>query len=81
MQQYHNVLEKPLEFEYTEKFLKSVIKYCATMPLKKQFIDALTKVIYRIPSSGLGDVQIKEIKDLKGIFENLLLMCSMLIIN
>ncbi len=64
MQQYHNVLEKPLEFEYTEKFLKSVTKYCTTMPLKRQFIDALTKVVYKIPSSGLGDVQIKEMDDL-----------------
>jgi len=64
MQQYHNVFEKPFEFKYTEKFLKAVTKYCITETLKRQFIDALTKVVYKIPGSGLGDVHIKEMGDL-----------------
>jgi len=64
MQQYHNVLKKPLDFEYSENFLKAVERYCTTNELKRQFIDALTKVVYKIPSSGLQDVKIKEMGDL-----------------
>jgi len=64
MQQYHNVLKEPLDFEYSENFLKAVERYCTTNELKRQFIDALTKVVYRIPSSGLQDVKIKEMGDL-----------------
>uniref|UniRef100_A0A7V0Z648 Uncharacterized protein n=1 Tax=candidate division WOR-3 bacterium TaxID=2052148 RepID=A0A7V0Z648_UNCW3 len=64
MQQYHNVLKEPLDFEYSENFLKAVERYCTTNELKRQFIDALTKVVYKIPSSGLQDVKIKEMGDL-----------------
>ncbi len=64
MQQYHNVLKDPLEFEYSESFLKEVVKYCTTNQQKRQFVDALTKVVYKIPGSGLGDVKIKEMDDL-----------------
>ncbi|MGB9721513.1 MAG: hypothetical protein ACPL28_08560 [bacterium] len=64
MQQYHNVLKDPLDFEYSEGFLKEVVRYCTTNDLKRRFIDALTKVIYKIPGAGLGDVKIKEMGDL-----------------
>ncbi|MEO0185442.1 MAG: hypothetical protein ABIL20_06560, partial [candidate division WOR-3 bacterium] len=36
MQQYHNVLKDPLDFEYSEKFLKEVTKYCTTTELKRR---------------------------------------------
>ncbi|MCX7995803.1 MAG: hypothetical protein N3A65_08575 [candidate division WOR-3 bacterium] len=64
MQQYHNVLQNPLDFEYSDKFLKEVVRYCTTNELKRRFIDALAKVVYKIPSAGLGDVKIKEMDDL-----------------
>lgn len=71
MQQYHNILDKPMEFEYSDRFLKEVIDYCTTESLKRQFIDALTKVVYSIPGAGLGDVKIKEMHDLYHFYVSL----------
>lgn len=64
MQKYHKVLKNPLDFEYSENFLKEVVRYCTTNELKRRFIDALTKVVYKISGPGLGDVKIKEMDDL-----------------
>ncbi len=72
MQQYHNVLKDPMEFEYSDKFLKEVTKYCITNEQKRRFIDALTKVVYKIPSAGLGDVKIKEMGDLYHFYVSFL---------
>lgn len=72
MQQYHNILKDPLDFEYSESFLKEVVRYCTSNDLKRQFIDALTKVIYKIPGAGLGDVKIKEMGDLYHFYVSFL---------
>lgn len=72
MQQYHNILKEPLDFEYSERFLKEVVRYCTTNELKRRFIDALTKVIYKIPGAGLGDVKIKEMDDLYHFYVSFL---------
>jgi len=60
MKQYHTASIQPSKFEYTEGFVKSLNKYCTTSSLKLKLIDALTKMIYRIPSSGLRDAPIEE---------------------
>ncbi|MEO0129612.1 MAG: hypothetical protein ABIL02_05180 [candidate division WOR-3 bacterium] len=72
MQQYHSVLKDPIDFEYSERFLKEVVRYCTTNELKRRFIDALTKVVYKIPSAGLGDVKIKEMGDLYHFYVSFL---------
>lgn len=64
MKQHHRVAEQPVKFEYTEGFMKSLNKYCTISSLKLKVIDALTKMIYRIPISGLRDAPIKERDDL-----------------
>lgn len=64
MHQYHGKAVKPIEFLYYGKFIKSLNKYCKTIALKTQFIDALTKIVYRIPSGGLCDKPIRERTDL-----------------
>ena len=60
MKQYQHATEQPVKFEYTEGFVKSLNKHCTTNSLKLKVIDALTKMIYRIPCSGLRDAPIKE---------------------
>jgi len=60
MKQYHQTARKPVEFRYTEKFMKSLDRYCTTIALKTKLIDALTKKVYGIPCSGLRDAPIKE---------------------
>ena len=64
MKQYHTASIQPLNFEYTDGFMKSLNKYCTTSSLKLKLIDALTKMIYHIPCSGLRNAPIKERNDL-----------------
>jgi len=60
MKRYHGHEIEPLKFDYSGKFIKSLNKYCKTTILRTQFIDALTKIVYRIPAGGLCDTPIKE---------------------
>jgi len=64
MKQYHQTTRQPIEYEYTEKFMKLLNKYCTTKTLKLKLIDTLTKIVYKIPCSGLCDTPIKERVDL-----------------
>jgi hypothetical protein len=64
MAQYRKKSKPPMNMDCTARFTRSTDKYCITDELKIQVIDALTKLLFRIPSSGLGDVQIKEKTDL-----------------
>lgn len=59
---------QPLTFECTDRFMKSLNKYCTSRKRKLQFIDALTKVVYRIPTTGLYDRAIKERADLRHFY-------------
>lgn len=68
MKQYQLVKTEPIKFVYTDKFKKSLVESCTTDAMKFQFIDALTKLIYKIPSSGLHDQPIKEKKDLRRFY-------------
>lgn len=52
--------QQPIIFKCTEKFMKSLNKYCVSRKRKLQFIDALAKIVYKIPSVGLYDKAIKE---------------------
>jgi len=67
MVQYRKKNEPPMNMDCTARFTRSTNKYCITDELKIQVIDALTKLVFRIPSSGLGDVQIKEKADLRHL--------------
>jgi hypothetical protein len=60
MKQYHHIVREPAKFGFGEGFMKSVNRYCTTTSLKLKLIDSMTKIIYRIPSSGLRDASIKE---------------------
>ncbi len=60
LKQHHCVARQRIEFKYTDKFLKSLDRYCTTSNLKLKLIDALTRKVYGIPSSGLRDSPIKE---------------------
>ncbi|MGB3340466.1 MAG: hypothetical protein WBB37_03180 [bacterium] len=64
MRQYHYKINQPIEFECTEGFSRSLSKNCKTKTLRIKLIDALTKVVYKIPSGGLHDTPIKERADL-----------------
>lgn len=68
MQQYHHTARQPIEFDYTEKFSKSLDKHCTTKILKLRLIDALTKIVYKIPSGGLRDAPIKERINLRHFY-------------
>ena len=54
MKQYHETIKKPIAIEYTEKFLRSVDKNCRTKSLRIKLIDALVKLVHKIPSGGFG---------------------------
>ncbi len=64
MIQYRNIAEKPIAFDCTKKFMRSLDKYCTTKTMRLRLIDELTRKVYRIPSAGLRDVPIKERSDL-----------------
>ena len=64
MAQYRRKKQQLMNFEWTTQFTRSLSKRCTTDVLKLQVIDALTKLAYRIPCSGLGDTPIKEKTDL-----------------
>ena len=64
MKEHQKINYEPITFKYTDKFMKSLVESCKTDAMKLQFIDALTKLVYKIPSPGLHDQPIKEKKDL-----------------
>ncbi len=64
IQQHCHTGRKPAKFECTERFLKSLERYCTTKSLRLRLIDALTKKIYGVACSGLRDAPIKERNDL-----------------
>lgn len=64
MKQYRKTIKEPIELECTELFYRSLNKNCKTKNLKIKLIDALTKMVYRIPCGGLHDTPIKERADL-----------------
>ena len=71
MQRYHSTIKQPIKFKFTEKFMKSLNKYCTTNALRSQFIDSLTKVVYKIPCAGLYDKSIKERSNLWHFYVSL----------
>ena len=64
MKHYHNTKKQPVKLEYTEGFLRSLHKNCKTKSLRIKLIDALAKLVYKIPCGGLHDTPIKERADL-----------------
>ncbi len=64
MAQHRKKNGPPMSMDRTARFARSINKHCTTDNLKLQVIDALTKLLFMVPSSGLGDVQIKEKTDL-----------------
>lgn len=54
--QLSGVREKPMPFELSKTFKRELAEYCATdVDLQRAFIDALTKLAYRLPDPSLGD--------------------------
>ncbi len=68
MKEHYQTKTRPIKFKYTEKFIKSLVESCKTDAMKLQFIDGLTKLVYKIPSPGLHDQPIKEKKDLRRFY-------------
>lgn len=64
MRQYQRTAGPAMAFIWTDRFAKSLSKFCTTPKIKLQLIDALTKKVYKVRSSGLRDVPIKERSDL-----------------
>jgi len=64
MKQYPNTIKQPIEVECTESFLRSLDKNCKARDLRIKLIDAVSKLVYKIPCGGLHDTPIKERTDL-----------------
>lgn len=52
--------QPPVAFDCSRSFLKAVDRYCQTGEEKLRLLDAVTKKVYNIPSSGLKDRPIRE---------------------
>jgi hypothetical protein len=68
MKQYQHTTREPARFGFSEGFMKSLNKYCTTKALKHKLIASMTKIIFRIPSSGLRDAPIKENPGLRHFY-------------
>jgi hypothetical protein len=66
--QYHDNAAEPATFSLNDGFMRSVDRYCTTKTMKLKLIDSMTKIIYRIPCSGLRDAPIKESPGLRHFY-------------
>ena len=64
MAQYRREKQSLMNIECTTQFTRSINKHCTTEDLKLRVVDALTKLLCRIPCGGLVNTQIKERTDL-----------------
>lgn len=67
MAQYQGKKPPLEELVCTTRFLKSLDRHCTTGSMRLRLIDALAKLLFRIPSTGLGDAPIKEKDDLRHL--------------
>jgi hypothetical protein len=68
MKQYQRTVGPAMMFKWTDRFAKSLSKFCVTKNMKLQLIDALTKKVYKVHCGGLRDVPIKERSDLRHFY-------------
>ena len=61
---YHRTRKQPIEFRYGEKFTRSLNAHCTTASLRMKLVDKLTRIVHRIPGSGLRATPIRERADL-----------------
>jgi len=59
MKRYHGS-KSPIKFKCTNKFMKSLEKYCTDNSLRLKLIHTLSCIVYGIPCGGLCDTAIKE---------------------
>ena len=65
MRDYAEARERPMPFECTDAFWRSVERFCQGEQLRRSLITALTKRAYGILDVSLGDESLGEIRRLR----------------
>jgi hypothetical protein len=60
LRNYDGVRDQPIPLRCTREFLKSIEQFCGQEHLRRALVEALTKRVYGILDSGLGDEQFQD---------------------
>lgn len=62
MKEHPKVREQPIPFDWTDAFSKSMNRYCTDEHLRRSFIEALTKKVYGVLDTSLGDEPLGKVR-------------------